>query len=112
MRGHAAASEAEVRRAHQKFLEVGESSAIDEEKLPVENLGKKFVQVYARVFPAKTQHVRPLHPAERIHEVVVVLGLRLVGRRSRANLETRTPKQRELVNGLGDFIGRPVEAQV
>src|SRR5262249_48665079 len=109
---NAATTEAAIGRTDEKFLEVGfAGSGIDEEKLAVEDLGKLLVEIDARVFTAETKDVSAFDPADGVYEVVVVLCLELVGRRSGADLEAGA-EESELVDGLRDVVGGAVDAEV
>src|SRR5229473_178956 len=108
----AAAAEAEVRRADKQLLEIGGASgAVDEEQLAVENLRKEFVEIDAGEVTSETPYVGALHPAHGVHKVVIVLRLKLVGRRRGPDLESGS-SEGELVNGFRDVVGRALNAQV
>ena len=78
---------------------------VDEAKL------KELVEMHPRVFAAKAKHVLPFHPTHGVHEVVVVLGLVLVGERRRPDLKAGAC-QYKFINGTGDIVRRPVDAQI
>src|ERR1700730_7449273 len=82
-----ASAETAIGRALQNFLKIGQAAntrrsgggrnawRIGEEKLPVKNLRKKFVQIDTRKFSAEPQDMRAFHPAHGIEKVVIILCL-------------------------------------
>src|SRR5713226_3419131 len=108
----AAAAEAKVRRADEQLLEIGSASGvIDEEQLSVEDLRKEFVEIDAGEVASEPPYVGAFHPAHGIHKVVIVLRLKLVGRRRGPDLESGS-SEGEFVNGFRDVVGRALNAQV
>ena len=99
-------------RTLKEILEIGQAIRIKEKKLAIEGLREKFVEVDASVFAAKTKNVRALYPAYGIEEVVIILGLELVGWRRGAKLETGGTKQAEFVNGGSDVVGGAIDADI
>src|SRR5713226_2613229 len=101
----AAAAEAEVRRADEQLLEIGSASGvIDEEQLSVEDLRKEFVEIDAGEVASEPPYVGAFHPAHGIHKVVIVLRLKLVGRRRGPDLESGS-SEGELVDGFRAVVG-------
>src|SRR5216683_376456 len=108
----ATAAEAEVRRTDKQLLEVGGASGvIDEEQLSVEDLRKEFVEIDAGEVASEPPYVGAFHPAHGIHKVVIVLRLKLVGRRRGPDLESGS-SEGELVDGFRDVVGRALNAQI
>ena len=87
------------------------SGPFHKEELPVERLRKELVQVDSRILPAKTQCVLAMNPAQRFNKIVVVLCLKLICWRRRADLKPRTT-QGELVDGFCDVVGWPVDTEL
>ena len=108
---NAAATKAEGRGALQEVLPVRQTRAIQEEDLSIEGLRKELVEIDARKFGAEAEDVRALYPADVLDKVEIVLGLILVGGRCRSNLEALSV-ERKFINGLGDVVGGPVDAQI
>src|SRR6266851_4196918 len=108
----AAAAEAKVRRADKQLLEIGSASGvIDEKQLPIEDLRKQFVEIDASEVASEPPYVGAFHPAHGIHKVVIVLRLKLVGRRRGPDLESGS-SEGELVDGFRNVVGRALNAQV
>src|SRR5579863_6489830 len=107
---NAAAAEAPRRRAFQEILEVRQAAAARKEELSVKHLRKQLVEIDQRHFAAKPEHVRAAYPRNRVDEIVVVLDLRLIGLRCRAELKTGAIES-ELINALRQVICRPVDDQ-
>ena len=109
---HSATAKAEVRRTGQELLKVrGAARVVRKKHFPVEDLREELVQIHPRIFSSETQHVLAFHPAHRVHKIVVVLRLGLVGGWRGADLKARTG-QHEFVDGGGDIIGGTVDSQV
>ncbi len=115
---HPAAPETELRRAKKKVLKVSgrcrkhtSCGGIGEENLAVEDLRKEFVEIHARILAAEAENVLALHPAQGVHEVVVVLRLKLVREGRRADLKSRAGKDK-FINGFGHAIGWPVDSEI
>src|ERR1700730_2473222 len=87
-----AATEAAVRGALENFLEIGQTTdaqrstfarsalRVKKEKLAVEGLREKLVEITPRECTIKTEDVCPPDPADGVQEVVIVLRLELIGR--------------------------------
>src|ERR1035438_8300462 len=109
---NAATAEAEFRCAPHEVREIRHRGRrIREEQLPVENLGKQFVEPDANVLSAKRQSMRALYPAQVLDEVEIILCLRPVGLRSRSKLKSGGRKS-ELINTAGQITRRPVNPRV
>ena len=80
MNSHPAAAKAELRCAEQEVLEIGVAiRRVGEEEFAVEHLRENFVEIDAGEFAAEAEYVLAFHPAQGVHEIVVVLRLNLVG---------------------------------
>src|SRR5579863_5940490 len=84
---------------------------VGEKELAVKYLGKILVQIHTRGLAAEAEDVVALYPANGVHEVDVVLVLRLVAERSGPDFKTGTLED-ELVDGVGHAVGRAVDSQV
>ena len=109
----ASATEAEINRTGKKFLKVcGASGGVHKKQLSIEHLRKELVEIDAGVFASEAEDVGSLDPAHGVDEVVIVLGLKLVGRGRGTDLESRATEKREFVNGFRDAVGRPNDTQI
>src|SRR5262252_7932502 len=101
-------SKTELWSAADKVSEVGKSRGVGEEKLPVEDLRKQFVEVDANELATESEGVRPVDPAQVIDEVEVVLRLVLIGLGSWAELKSGS-QESELVDTAGQVVCGPID---
>jgi len=114
-----AAAKTEGWRPHQEPLEVGEASeaGVDrvhpagENKLPVEDLREDLIQIDPRSLASECQDVRTMNPTQRLHRVVIVLRLVLVGKGRRADLKSRTIEG-ELIDRLRHVVRGTVDSEL
>src|ERR1700674_5524805 len=116
MRVCTALSKDKLRRAQQKILKIGQRRCgasrkrVGKENLAVKHLRERLIQVKAVNLPTNSYRVISSHPAEHIVVDEIVLHLGVVAGAG-ADLEART-SEGELVDGLGDGVHRPIDAQV